>query len=462
MMVFLNNYFNDRLYKIIIRSLSLSILLFFLFLTVVSNKVVKEQYSQFYLFMSKVEEYKQNILLLGLLANKNIENYLLKNEKIELIVKNDNKFGVYSIVQNDKLTMDEIIIINMALEVFGYVPYFLQQRDSFLFYRSYSGSKYLTSRKINDLKVNESMFKYEYCNIHDSCTLFNSASDLEDRVVISNVYIDAIKNEEIITVSSPVFKNEEIIGDFNFDIYLREFSFLKNKKITEEVENVYKIINIKDSRYPFYDFALIREYYIDNRTMVKYKLPISRLILEHIFVLFLIYFLSLLVVWKLMLLSDKKNKLLKAELIINKDELTGIYNRSILNDNKFISIKRTKNMAILAIDGDKIKEINDTYGHDTGDEAIKCIANGMKATFRDDDFLIRTGGDEFLALLPGCSLKVAEELSNVLKENIKLNSFNKHGIKIEVSVGLSMFEINGNLKDSIKKADIMLYKDKNS
>ncbi len=96
--------------------------------------------------------------------------------------------------------------------------------------------------------------------------------------------------------------------------------------------------------------------------------------------------------------------------ILNKmarvDQLTGMYNRKYLDEfaDKGISqALRTKTpYGILMVDIDFFKMINDTYGHDVGDEAIRIIARVIKDTIRKSDIAIRFGGEEFLVLLHNC------------------------------------------------------------
>jgi len=85
------------------------------------------------------------------------------------------------------------------------------------------------------------------------------------------------------------------------------------------------------------------------------------------------------------------------------DSLTHLPNRRLLQDRMdaayYACNRLHKMMAILIIDIDYFKKINDTYGHDFGDEVIKTVANGIKATLRDTDTVSRVGGDEFIVLL---------------------------------------------------------------
>ena len=156
----------------------------------------------------------------------------------------------------------------------------------------------------------------------------------------------------------------------------------------------------------------------------------------------------------------------KLEKKVTLDKLTNTYNREyfennieiILNNNDINNLKT----AIVIFDIDYFKKVNDTFGHDIGDEVLKEFVKIIKSISRfSDDILIRWGGEEFLMIL---SIKNQESLFKILekyRESIADNNFQYVG-KITCSIGAS---IHNNLKDitnTIKDADIALYKAKNS
>ncbi len=157
--------------------------------------------------------------------------------------------------------------------------------------------------------------------------------------------------------------------------------------------------------------------------------------------------------------------ILKEQSII--DPLTGFYNRRFLQEisnNLTAQVKRRGSaLGILAIDIDFFKQVNDTYGHDVGDEVLKEIAKTIKASIRESDIPVRYGGEEFLVILmdvkPGFSLSVAEKIRKAVED--KVISAGTVNLKKTVSIGVSEF-----LTDSekfwqcIKFADIALYRAK--
>lgn len=146
------------------------------------------------------------------------------------------------------------------------------------------------------------------------------------------------------------------------------------------------------------------------------------------------------------------------------DQLTGMYNRKFLDEFVEISIPqalRAKiSYAVLMIDIDYFKMINDTYGHDIGDDAIRIVSKIIKNSIRSSDIAIRYGGEEFLVLLHNCDenniMKIADKIrTNFAKERISARGevFSK-----TLSIGCSSFPIDSDsIWKCIKFADISLY-----
>ena len=149
------------------------------------------------------------------------------------------------------------------------------------------------------------------------------------------------------------------------------------------------------------------------------------------------------------------------------DQLTDMYNRKFLDEFADVSIPqalRSKtNYAILMIDIDYFKMINDTYGHDVGDEAIRVVSKVIKDQIRKSDIAIRYGGEEFIALLYNCEEehihRIAESIrTEFAKQKIQANgeTFSK-----TLSIGYSLFpKDSDSIWKCIKYADISMYKAK--
>lgn len=149
------------------------------------------------------------------------------------------------------------------------------------------------------------------------------------------------------------------------------------------------------------------------------------------------------------------------------DSLTGFPTISIfeLNLEKIIasSKRRNKTFAILFVDLDKFKFINDTYGHIIGDQIIQKVSKILESSLRIDDFITRKGGDEFIILLNDLASKedihyVIEKIFSFFKDPIQIDN---QTVPLTLSIGISIFPDDGDSgKELIKKADYAMYKAK--
>ncbi len=141
------------------------------------------------------------------------------------------------------------------------------------------------------------------------------------------------------------------------------------------------------------------------------------------------------------------------------DALTGILNRRAFDQICKTSAEKRTSIALLLIDMDNFKHINDTYGHSGGDTALKELARILTETFRKDDYIARIGGDEFAAILkdfkPDSIDKIVEKIGEVNENLGTLDS--RFGIKpVSVSVGAA-YSSNGFSEQLYKNADKALY-----
>ncbi|HCP08286.1 MAG TPA: hypothetical protein DIT25_00585 [Candidatus Moranbacteria bacterium] len=125
------------------------------------------------------------------------------------------------------------------------------------------------------------------------------------------------------------------------------------------------------------------------------------------------------------------------------DQLTGVYNRRFMNEELPRMISKSKRsgqfISCCMIDLDYFKEINDTHGHDAGDNALVLIASRLKKTIRMEDLMVRYGGDEFIILWTTDSEKQADKIFARIIKSLEDLSFvyNKAVIPISASLGFS-------------------------
>ena len=147
--------------------------------------------------------------------------------------------------------------------------------------------------------------------------------------------------------------------------------------------------------------------------------------------------------------------------VAHKDALTGVYNRAGY-DSIVEGHPEWTDVGFLIMDIDKFKLINDNYGHDIGDQMLKRVASILQTTFREEDYIIRFGGDEFVVLIPGFGPEVAEIVQKKIESiNVLLENLIGALPKSSVSAGVA-FSSEGVTKELYTKADKALYEIKST
>ena len=160
--------------------------------------------------------------------------------------------------------------------------------------------------------------------------------------------------------------------------------------------------------------------------------------------------------------EDKSNALSEMATV---DELTELYLRDIFNVilcKETNESKRTKRpLSLMMIDIDDFKKVNDTYGHQKGDEVLKKIGQLLNTNVRDMDTAARYGGEELVVIMPNTTINQAYEIADRIREDISKLKF--ESFSVYVSIGVSQTDENINSAEKvIKAADEALYKAKNS
>jgi diguanylate cyclase (GGDEF)-like protein/PAS domain S-box-containing protein len=147
------------------------------------------------------------------------------------------------------------------------------------------------------------------------------------------------------------------------------------------------------------------------------------------------------------------------------DKLTGIYNRHKFEELFSLEAERTRRfsspLSLILLDIDHFKSVNDTYGHDIGDDVLKHFSSIIKSNIRQIDIFARWGGEEFLVLSPGTNLTEVGVFAEKLRLAIEKASFPTVN-NVTVSVGLSEFEEGDTFSNLFKRADKALYFAKNN
>ncbi len=155
----------------------------------------------------------------------------------------------------------------------------------------------------------------------------------------------------------------------------------------------------------------------------------------------------------------------RMETMIYQDALTGLYNRRFLLNQLAALIssarRHDRGLAVVMIDVDRFKNLNDSYGHDIGDKVLVGITRALGERLRAEDYLGRLGGEEFLALVPDTdevgAAKVAESLRETAAEVVVESA--GESVRVSVSVGWAVWGGEG-ADELLKRADEAMYEAK--
>lgn len=166
-------------------------------------------------------------------------------------------------------------------------------------------------------------------------------------------------------------------------------------------------------------------------------------------------------------IQKKNEKFMQTQL--ERDPLTGIYNRHYFDvraqEKMDFARENKKPFAVVMLDIDHFKKINDQYGHKSGDQVLIKFASICEETFRYDDLVARYGGDEFVVFLNDVTAKDALIAIDRLRQRLSREKFEAGDgacMKLTVSIGIAPSGIKNNLDALLKMADLALYTAKNS
>lgn len=167
-------------------------------------------------------------------------------------------------------------------------------------------------------------------------------------------------------------------------------------------------------------------------------------------------------------ISERKARELRTLEAQNLDPLTGLPNRRLLNSKLQDMLnhcrERSEKVAFMYLDIDNFKQINDTYGHRSGDEVLTTLASRLRDFTRQNDIVARLGGDEFLVVLPGLNseehvLSLADHLLQVTSHSIALT--NGYSLNTDISVGATLcYGQEVDIATAISVADKAMYQAK--
>jgi diguanylate cyclase (GGDEF)-like protein len=152
-----------------------------------------------------------------------------------------------------------------------------------------------------------------------------------------------------------------------------------------------------------------------------------------------------------------------------KDKLTSAYNKRyferLLSEEFAKAVKSRKILALMMLDLDHFKNVNDTFGHDFGDKVLSSVSKSIRNVLRPYDYFIRYGGEEFAVIIADTNMAQAKEIAERIRSAVEnspiLNMEKNLKVKITISIGLTcLSDLATGVKDLINSADKALYKAK--
>lgn len=168
-------------------------------------------------------------------------------------------------------------------------------------------------------------------------------------------------------------------------------------------------------------------------------------------------------------ISDRKEAEDRIRRLAHHDTLTGLPNRNLLNDRMNHALARVKrhggHMAVLYVDLDKFKPINDSLGHEAGDWVLREVADRLSGCVRSSDTVSRVGGDEFVVVIEeiGRSAEAALVAKKIIDALGRPVDFQGHACQVGASIGVALFPQDGSsIEEVCKAADLAMYRVKHS
>ncbi len=178
--------------------------------------------------------------------------------------------------------------------------------------------------------------------------------------------------------------------------------------------------------------------------------------------------LALFAIWSVAIVSFIHLKALdRLEPLARRDQLTNLYNRHYFSSEIVQQInlwrRHQQPLSVLILDVDFFKNINDSYGHITGDYTLQTLASIFLKHVRDVDTVARIGGEEFAILLPSTAINGAMNMAERIRLSVEAYEFKYESFEFSLTVSIGVTEITDeswSVIEFLKKADEMLYKAK--
>ncbi|MCL1066310.1 GGDEF domain-containing protein [Shewanella olleyana] len=385
-------------------------------------------------------------------ANLVLGNFILESEIIEYAIKNGSKNNELTIDTlkdiSNKFSINEIENNKIYLDIFN--------RTSKNEFTRYSLTRPRVISKIND---------NSHCWNDEKCLENNfNIKDLNNKIFLEEI------DKTAYSYYKPIFVDNKLYGKITSIHTLPDtFANAYTIDISQVIKgkNVTQTVRLKSKKALFDDklSKVTSQMSSEGLNLVLYS-PLTYPIRENAPTVILVFIMTF--VLRLMLRNSQelkaKNGLLSMENY--KDSLTSSYNRKLLESDYFLQRNQNHRLnggviSIILIDGNRIKTINDTYGHSIGDLAIQYIDQAIHESIRESDDSIRLGGDEFL-IIARCKEADATSLINRIIVNLQTRVIPSTNINVDISFGCTEYSAEESFDVAISRADKLMYQNKNS
>jgi diguanylate cyclase (GGDEF)-like protein len=302
-----------------------------------------------------------------------------------------------------------------------------------------------TSTRIHQLESLDELFTFILSQLHNLFKDFQGGIILENKrrgILEATSFIGVSVDEQRVILAMRAEIGTPDFGDILNGAFIRE-------GIPTSAGDVWNVIPMEAPSSRISGYMIIKGQTIDRQT-------------REIFTVFL---------GQLSAVTQNRILMIQLERMASTDGMTGLYNRAFLNQELRKAIQHAKRFtniffSIMVVDVNGLKKLNDTYGHEKGDEAIIKVASQLKALCRNTDIVCRLGGDEFAILMPSTSYSQAEILFKRVVEGaeslkVVVSGSGDHLVTLPVHISVGLASSDDTLpEDVMKKADTLMYEAK--